>query len=246
VNILQSWKQSLSLFGPVPDIVQSTLDTYKVLFTRWVPIVIMLGFVALHYINIAISMSGDGDQWRFLWGISRITLEYMFVFVICVAAGQAAGIKDNAYFVGFLWHFIMLAIIFVGIRQIVWHFDLLHIQLDDPIAFYVMIFMRDAILYSMVFLYTLFFLDSDGSFGQLWHCAKHTSVMALYNMPLVIVISVLLVSLVTMLNGAHQAFGITVWWVWLMSFLLYTPLMINVWVNIYTNIRRENSELYVD
>ena len=244
--ILRSWRDSLSLLAPanlklfVLVTLKSTFETYKVLFTRWVPIVTMLSMVGVTYVmwvfvgpNIS-DLSSVGLF--FLFFLVRSVLAYLQVYIGYAASRPSIGLKSDAYFLRFWRHTCALMLVplaIVTVYALIW--------IGAPA-------LRDyehlmALLMHCVFnIIILFFLDSDGSLRELCRSVVRALTMIVYNLPLM---SILFAFEIGGVFGYQKLELYGTWWLVSMPFIL-SVFLINLYTNLYIKKTHEQPDLYFD
>jgi hypothetical protein len=175
VNILQSWKQSLSLFAPaqfaqfVRDVAKSILETYTILCTRWVPIVVMLGMVCAGSVFTYVVMPQMFDPEKmglntallfFLLPIFKWVLLQLFLLITYAAARSSLDIKNNAYFLRFWWPFSLLMVIAFAFRELGLFVTILQAREELHPLFGLAYGLLAGAYWSIWGIWILFFLDS--------------------------------------------------------------------------------------
>jgi len=264
MDILQSWKQSLSIFAPanftqfVRDVIKTTFETYTILCTQWRSIAVLLIYMAWRYIDVGIflpyAVSGQpGGRGVWIWYAFQISflvtavLFNMFVVLIFVAARSSRTIKNNAYFQRYFWYFVPLISVAVVLSAIEW---------DIPVRFFR--HTRWVFTYTVPFPFILriaeptlllmsvfFFLDSNGTWYQLCRSVVLAAKMVLYNMPLFALLTVLVLFIESFCpynvgGRIGMIFIMPLLW-----FIMYS-LIIALGATLYTKIRHAQPELYID
>jgi len=253
--ILRAWRDSLSLLAPsnlklfLLVTLKSTWETYKILFTRWVPIVVMASVVGVTYILKTILLpsiltttfppSYLGLYILFL--LLQSFLVYIQLYLGYAATRPSIGIKNDAYFLHFWRHTCLLMLIPISIIALFYFLKLIPIYFLGyffPIPYVLLILLMHSIFNITI----LFFLDSDGSFKQLWCSVARTFTLVIYNVPLVsIVVTLEIISVF----GYQALECYEIWWLAPIPFIMNIPL-INLWTNFYIKKVHEQPDLYFD
>ncbi len=266
MNILHAWKQSLSLFMPanfvhfIQDVTKSTFETYKLLCTRLVPGIIMLGMISAGYIFNTFVMpqmfdaENMGPNTPLLFHTLRILkwlLLQLFVYVTYAAARPSLTIKNNTYFLQFWWHFIQLTAIAFVFRE----FDIIIMVLKTQGTLHSLlglVYGLILVLYSTILgIWTLFFLDTDGWLVQLWSSFKRALMMMIYNVP-IILLCIGIGYLANMevkelvMRGYRIFGGEALLWLRLLQIFILYPFIASIWANLYHRIRHQHPALYID
>src|ERR1700722_18073861 len=113
MNILQSWKASLSIFAPanflqfMKDIARAIFETYKVVCTQWRLMVVVLAFILFYMVLLVPSVNsfftfGFVSEYGTFFLVILLggthLLSQLFVSQVFAAARPSTGPKNNAYF----------------------------------------------------------------------------------------------------------------------------------------------------
>lgn len=234
MNILQSWKQSLSLFAPahfaqfVRDVAKSTLGTYKVLLQYWY---IWTAAIVIDVLVLRGMFNSFAPSTMIVYGFTLFFL-VPILFVIVLLATNASIVGTNSTH-SFRTHAPWL----LGLYALG---AMLPIPLD---VFYT--------------LQGLFFLSQQASLEHCLDAIRKAAMMLWYNAPVVLIFVIIektvislvgilvmaplmLVGLSQLSMGSVGLFFIGIKIVW----FIILPISVNIWANIYTRQLREQAELY--
>jgi hypothetical protein len=251
--IFRSWRDSLSLLAPANlklfllVTLKSTLETYKVLFTRLVPISVMVGIVGVPYVLKVVQpymQAAIAHGLYLLFLVLQFVFIYLELYVGYAAARPSIGIKNDAYFLRFLRYSCLLTII-----PIVLYAEFFLMMFGAYFLMGIVVAESRSYAYALLLLLhcafniiILFFLDSDGSFKELWRSVVRAFTMIAYNLPLMGIFFALEIGIVF----GYQKLGCyETWWLASVPFLLSVPL-INIYTNFYIKKVHEQPDLYFD
>lgn len=254
VYLICSWRDSLSLLLPknfklfALVTLKSTVETYRIQFRYWWLWLAPMGLFVVSdlYLEGRMSdfLSETGDfptKLDFVRGTVSLAARLWLLLLCCLATRASVGQKNLAYFISYLKSFGLLLVFFFCFKELSFFF-LFFAPTNLVVRYLTMGWVSG---FSPLFtFYLLFFLDSDGSVGELWRAFARAFKMFLYNLPLSFVLSVvfsIILSfsfvpnmLVMKSEGImRECLG-----------LFIVTLLVNVWANIYIKKLHEKPELY--
>jgi len=263
MQLLQSWKESLSIFKPanfklfVLITIKSVWETYKILFKYFWWLIILL--VTVQFYKTALGM-------LILFGVPLL-----LVYLILLIARPSVGLKNWAYFGNYILYIIpfliMVAILFsyyegvyfnrpsgltpfVSLSQIITfvfpvQFQSI-LQRDYRLNFLTFFMFLQVLLSPFIILFNLFYLDSDKSFRSIIFSFIRSLKMVLYNYPAFLIMWTVFLSLWYLLMSIlfkYFTYNV-VFTIQLITFVFLVPLLICIFTNLYIKQVHEYFDLY--
>jgi len=193
MQLFQAWAESLTLFKPqnfklfLLVTLKSILETYKVLFTRFWPVMV----APLVIVAIYLLMEYELGYYRLheiipgpLWVVSLFVLFPLFWYMLVfLCARPSAGLKDWPYVLSYKYHFIYFCLFALAASAC-----MMTLLSDINVTFIVIIR-----IYAIFF--TAFLLDSDARIKAVGLSLIRSGKMMVYNLPFVIVCAIVFVCL---------------------------------------------------
>jgi hypothetical protein len=230
MNLIQSWKESLSLLAPqnlkpfVLVAVKNVLDVYGLMNK---PLTARGNWVAAVIVVILILFTNVIQQFHLLW-LDEILLNgirHFLYFIFLLGMRPSVDIKNWDYFKRYLqkyWYFLVITILF-GLTQI-----------------YIIPFL---FIFYMIFL--LFMFDSYNSLQGIVTALKNSFFMILYNFPIFLLLYLVLgfimwlVSLFIKLTLGFGGLAIAT-----LLYILFAPIQLVFIINLYIKFLHGQSSLY--
>jgi len=244
MQLFQSWKESLLIFKPqnlrlfLLITLKSIVETYKVWLKYWGWLIIVKLFISLLFQH-------GGLIWEYADYISDY-IELTLIFGLFLAVRSSLEKKDFHYFFGYQtsMHFItfsLAGVIFIFVWLLSWSI-LTYIFLGVPPRLVnVNWWLMYGILYMYLFtFYSLFLLDSDCSFNNLLMSLTRALKMIFYNIPFMIISSIILGLFLWML----QSFLLLGSLLYPILLLLLVPIPLCFLTNFYIKRIHDQFDLY--
>jgi len=232
MNILQSWQSSLALFKPqslklfLLVTLKSIIETYKLLFTTFLPLCGIL--VALSFLNG--------------WGL------LLTILLLCLIIRPSVLKKDYNYLKRYVFHFIYYVIVLLFIMMVedmfkisvAWFVTCFEYHLALSLLMLIIFFV---FLTAPLYIFNIFFyLDSDGRFNSLFKSIVRAIKMVIYSMPFVAIVSIVFLLISIMVTYLIRMIACR--YIILFNLFFIMPSMLCFWNNFYIKNIHENFDLY--
>jgi len=234
--LLQSWKDSLSLFKPKNFKLFALVTLKTIGGTYWL---LLKYFWWLVVIDIAWEFTYGGDFTETSTGLIKVALFLLWTFAICLVVRPSVAKKNSAYFVSYIWYvpaafagMIVYALLGVILQRLLFEQEIIFsILILIPLLFF-MFFLLDMVLNLRNWRKAGFFANK----------------MVLYNIPTLILFAVAF-SCVSYLLSFIQRFGhfqacCLVNFVNIIHSLVLQPIFTSIIGNLYIKRLHEQPQLY--
>jgi hypothetical protein len=251
--LLQSWKDSLSLFKPknfklFALVTLKTIgQTYRLLlkYFWWIALL----YVAVHFINISATVFGISLQ-----ALATAFLLFIWFFVSCLIVRPSISQKNYAYFHAYLAHALSVALgIFVlfipfMITQELFFLDFSPFPLHNEQLIFLFTFMSQVSLPPLILFFVFFVLDMPLGFKNWYKAQIFAEKMLIYNAPALVILGIVLFGSYTIVEYIFSSACILDLCRYPMfKYLFYflpEPILASVMCNFYVKRLHEQPQLY--
>jgi len=244
MRLVQAWKNTLTLFYPtnfnlfILITIKSIIEAYKIIICYWWWLLLLIGGTSLFWWN----------NTKF-FDFFSIAFYYLFIFVFSLATRPSVAKKNIAYFRSYFILFFPTVAGFLSIKLLgMLLVKIIGIKMGQRQSIYLLI---KSFSYATQVFFIFFFLDSTHSIKELLPSLFRSVKMTIYNYPVCLIFGLIILGLEIAFSFFAGSFlfawgqvGLLLRIISLTNMLVFTPLQLSIFANIYIKKLHEQFDYY--